>query len=159
MRDRSAIIGISVLAVLVLLVGLLRNLRFVHTGPSKTGTIMANLRLIDGAKQVWAFDHHQTGAVAVTKEDIAPYLTHPPYVKGWPKPVAGERYTIGLLTESPEAELTRDLGQLPKGTRFLLTETNGGMILPNPQGGANGGQPVHLETNRTPAAAASRRSP
>ena len=30
---------------------------------------------------------------------------------------------------------------------------------PNPQGGANGRQPVGSETNRTPAAAASRRSP
>jgi hypothetical protein len=159
MRDRSAIIGISILAVLVLLVGLLRNLGFVHTGPSKTGTIMANLRLIEGAKQVWALDHHQTGPVAVTKEDLAPYLTHPPYVNGFPKPVAGEQYTIGLLTESPEAELTHELGQMPKGTRFLLAETNEGIILPNPQGGANGGQPAHLETNRTPAAAAPRRSP
>jgi len=30
---------------------------------------------------------------------------------------------------------------------------------PNPQGGANGGQPIRSETNRTSSAAASRRSP
>lgn len=40
----------------------------------------------------------------------------------------------------------RDLGQLPDGTT-------------NTQGGANGSQPVSGETNRTSAAAASRRSP
>jgi hypothetical protein len=33
------------------------------------------------------------------------------------------------------------------------------LLPPNPQGGANGGQPVHSETNGTSAAAASRRSP
>jgi hypothetical protein len=159
MRDRTAIVGISILVGIVLLVGLVPNLPFASSGPSKTGTILQNLRLIDGAKQVWAFDHHQTGAVALTKEDLAPYLTHRPHLNGWVKPVAGERYTIGLLTEPPEAELTRGLGQLPAGTRFFLNETNDGMILPNPQGGTNGRQPFGSATNRASAAAAPRRSP
>ena len=157
MRDRSAIVGISILVGLVLLVWLVGKLNFVRSGPSKTGTIIHNLRLIDGAKQEWALEHHQTGAVAISKDDLVPYLKRPPHLDGWVKPVAGERYTIKLLTESPEAQLTRDLGHLPEGTRFLLTESNDAIVLP--QGGADGRQPLSSDTNRTSAAAASRRSP
>ena len=90
MRDRSAIAGVSILVGLVLLVLLVGKLNFVRSGPSKTGTIIHNLRLIDGAKQQWALEHHQTGAVAISKEDLVPYLKRPPYLDGWVKPVAGE---------------------------------------------------------------------
>jgi len=63
----------------------------------------------------------------------------------------GERYTIKLLTESPEAELTRGLGPLPRGTRFLLNETNDTVIPPNPQARADERQSVAPETNREAA--------
>src|ERR1035441_10197186 len=80
MRDRSAIVGISILVGLVLLVWLVGKLNFVRSGPSKTGTIIHNLRLIDGAKQEWALEHHQTGAVAISEEDLVPYLKRPPHL-------------------------------------------------------------------------------
>src|SRR5678809_471411 len=70
---------------------------------SKTLEIINNLRQLDSATQQWGYEHGRTGAVLVTKEDLAPYLKH---TDGWIKSVAGERYTLKPLTESPEAELT-----------------------------------------------------
>jgi hypothetical protein len=157
MRDRRAIAGISILVGVVLLVWLPRKLSFVRSGPSKAATIIHNLRLIDGAKQEWALEHHQTGAVAVTKEDLAPYLKRPPHLNGWVKPVASERYTIKLLTEPPEAELTRELGHLPKGTRFVLHEPDDPVVLPNPEHSADGSQPFRSLTDSTSSAAGSHR--
>jgi hypothetical protein len=48
--------------------------------------------------------------------------------------------------------LLADLGQKPGSGASICSE-------PNPQGGANGRQPLSSDTNRAPAAAASRRSP
>jgi hypothetical protein len=52
----------------------------------------------------------------------------------------------------------------PGHTMYLNKERSGPLAgedqrAPNPQGGANGGQPFLSETNQTPTAAASRRSP
>jgi hypothetical protein len=44
-------------------------------------------------------DHHQAGAVEVTREEIAGYVRHPEYAD-WIQSVAGERYVPNLLTES-----------------------------------------------------------
>jgi len=121
---------------------------------SPTLAMISNLRQLDGAVQQWALDHGQTGAVVATQEDVAPYLRHPL------KSVVGERYIIRALSESPEARLTRKVEGWPLGSLIRL-DTNDGfhVILPNEQGRANGRQPFRSETNRTSAAAASRRSP
>ena len=131
MRDRSAIAGLCMVMGSVLLVWVAGKRNFVSSGPSKTSTILYNLRLIDGAKQQWALEHHPAGAVVPTREDLAPYLKRPPHLNGWVNPVADERYTIKRLTESPEAELIAQLGQLARGTRFVLSESNDTVILPN----------------------------
>ncbi len=70
----------------------------------------SNLRRVDGAMQQWAFDHGRTGAVVVTKQDLAPYL------RDTVKPVAGERYSVKTLLDSPEAQLTRRIDGHPTGT-------------------------------------------
>jgi hypothetical protein len=100
---------------------------FVRSGPGKTVGIEWRLRLIDTAKQEWAADHHQTNDVAMSAEDIAPYLTRF-FPQGAIRPVAGERYTINSLWKAPEAELTREMEGRPKGT---VIRVDGG-ILPNP---------------------------
>jgi hypothetical protein len=155
MRDRSTIVVISILMGVVVLVWLAGKVKFVGGGPSKTSTIINNLRQLDGAVQAWAYEHHQPDTAFARKQDVAPYLHN-----GWVVSVAGEHYTIGSVTQSPQAELTRELGGRPKGSIFRLG-TNGlsEIVLPNEQGGANGRQPVGSETNRTSSAAASRRSP
>jgi len=93
---------------------------FVRSGTSKTNAIINNLRQLDGAKQQWALDHGRTGAVQVTTQDIAPYLSHSHASDGLVKAVAGERYSLKTLIESPEAILTREVDGRPKGTVFRL---------------------------------------
>ena len=91
---------------------------------SKIHAIVSNLQQLEGAVQMWGIDHHQTGAVAVTWEDVAPYLRADPHVQGGMKSEAGEVYVLKTLTQPPEAVLTRKLGDRPKGTVVRL-ETNG----------------------------------
>jgi hypothetical protein len=97
---------------------------FVSHGPSKANVIINNLRQLDGAVQRWGLDHQKTGAVVVTWGDIAPYIKAM-------KPVDGEVYVLKDLDHSPEAVLTRKLGERPKGT-VLRLGTNGDLqvILP-----------------------------
>jgi hypothetical protein len=105
----------------------------VRSDPSKTSIIIFNLRQLDGAKQQWALDHGRTGPVVVSEQDIAVYLKG-----GGNRPVAGERYILNLLTQSPEAELTHEALGHPQGTRFRLSATNDyEIVLPNKPHSAN----------------------
>src|ERR1035437_2586410 len=67
---------------------------FVTRGSNKTHAIESNLRQLDGAVAYWGIEHHQTGAVAVTWKDVAPYLKADPEVNGGMKSVAGEVYVL-----------------------------------------------------------------
>ena len=128
MSERKHLLWIVTVGGSLILVVFLVSLcapNFVRSGPSKTGWIVNNLRQLDGAKQQWGLDHGKTGAVMVTEEDVAPYLRSF-------KPAAGERYILKALSESPEAQLTREVGGNPKGS-VLRLDTNGAaeVILPN----------------------------
>jgi hypothetical protein len=108
---------------------------FIRSGTTKTNGIINNLRQLDGAKQQWALDHGRTGAVLVTIEDIAPYV-HPSLLKaGSVKAIAGERYSLKTLAESPEAQLTHQLDGRPTGTVLRLT-TNSFEIILGPTNGS-----------------------
>jgi len=124
----------SVLGLWVL--GMLCVPNFVRSGTSKTNAIINNLRQIDGAKQLWAIEHGRTGAVLVTTQDIAPYFRHDQAKEGFLKAVAGERYVIGTLVESPEAQLTREVDGRPKGT-LLRLGTNGDELIICPTKGSS----------------------
>jgi hypothetical protein len=99
---------------------------YVGSPRSKTVAIINNLRRLDGAMQMWAFEHGKTGAVVVTAQDVAPYL------RDSVKPIAGERYVLKTLSQPPEAQLTYRLEGRPKGSVLRLS-TNGtfNVILPN----------------------------
>jgi hypothetical protein len=132
MSERNRLAWIVGLGTLVICVGLVLSVgitNYVGSPRSKTLAIVNNLRQLDGAMQQWASDHRQAGTVVVTKEQLAPYLSP---IGGWVKPVAGERYILKTVSESPEARLTGQLEGRPKGT-VLLLDTNGGFraILPN----------------------------
>ena len=130
-------------------------------GPAKTMSIVNNLRQIELMKQQWALDHGVTGSVRIAEHDLAPYA-YGYSSNGIARPVIGERYIIHRSGVGPEAQLTQAYGKLPAGTVIRLRpDTNRlfQIFLPNEQGGANGRQPFSSETNRTSAAAASRRSP
>ena len=130
-------------------------------GPAKTMSIVNNLRQIELMKQQWALDHGVTGSVRITEQDLAPYA-YGYSSNGIARPVIGERYIIHRSGVGPEAQLTQAYGKLPAGTVIRLRpDTNRlfRIFLPNEQSRANGRQPFSSETNRTSAAAASRRSP
>ena len=130
-------------------------------GPSKTMRIVNNLKQIELMKAMWAADHGVTGSVRITEHDLAPYA-YGYSSNGLARLVAGEHYIIHRLGVGPEAQLTRPYGKLPAGTVIRLRPESNRLfrvVLPNEQGGANGRQPLRSETNRTSAAAASRRSP
>ena len=115
-----------VIAAVAYLVWLVCVPNIARSRTSKVNGIINNLRQLDGAKQQWALDHGQTGAVLVTEQDIAPCVRHPP---GRVRPVAGERYILNRLDQSPAAELTHPVLKRPKGTRIRLNETNGYEII------------------------------
>lgn len=128
---RSAVfLGVALLALAGLL-ALVCIPNFVGGGPSKTSRITNNLRQLAGAKEQWALEHSKTGAVAVTREDIAFYFGRGG-IDAYIVPVANERYTLGNLNQSPEALLTRPLEGRPKGTIIRLgTNSAVEIILPN----------------------------
>jgi len=130
-------------------------------GPSEAMRIVSRLRQIELMKQLWASDHGATGSVRITEKDLIPYA--PGYSSnGLVRPVAGERYIVHRLGVGPEAQLTQPYGKWPAGTVIRLRPESNRLFrifLPNEQSRANGRQPIQPETNRAPAAAASRRSP
>jgi biopolymer transport protein ExbD len=72
--------------------------------------IINRLRQIDGAKQQWALEKRQPQSARPTANDIADYLR-----AGFPAPIAGERYEINNLGESPVAVLTKPIGNRQAG--------------------------------------------
>jgi len=120
-HPRAGLISGVVVTSLVLLALIVLRPNFANSYPrtSKLEGIISNLRILDAAKHQWALNHHRTGTVEVTREDVAEYLQGPPF-EGWIHPVAGEQYVLKTLIESPEATLTRTLEGRPEGTRIRL---------------------------------------
>jgi hypothetical protein len=163
MKKPSHLSLILVLCAVLLLFGLVWAAcrpNFVHSGPGTMSGIINNLRQIQGAKEQWAFENHETNDVVVTREMLDGIFGRGGY-DAFVRPVAHERYTINTLWKPAEAELTKKVGgHYPRGTVVRLgTNAHEEIILPNQQGGANGRQPFSSETNQTSAPAASRRSP
>jgi len=123
---------------------------FVHSGPSTMNGIVHNLRQIQGAKEQWAFENHETNDIVVTRT-MLDGMFGPRGYDAFVRPVARERYTINTLWKPAEAALTREVdGRYPRGTLVRLgTNAHEEIILPNQQGGANSSK-----TNRTSGAAA-----
>ena len=114
-------------------------------GHARIGTIVNILRQLDGAVSQWAIEHHQTGAVMMTKDDIAPYVRYLLDRDGWVKSVAGEVYILKPLPASPQAVLTREVDGRPKGT-VLCFRMNGDLeiqIIPPNYDAAPNAAPPH----------------
>ena len=123
--------------------------------------VLANLRRIDAAKEMWAADHAATNGAIVTERDLVDYLRPRPNSTALMRPVSSELYRLNALGVPPEAQLQEALGaRFPKGPLFRFSRSAGYEVrLPNPQGGANGWQPFSSSANRALPAAAPRRSP
>ena len=134
--------------------------RLAGSNGAKVPQVVGNLRQIDLAKQAWALDHAATNGATVTEQDLLSYLRVPGRT-GLVGAVDSEIYRLNAIGTPPEAQLRKALGsKFPKGTLVRWT-TNAGceILLPNPQGGANGWRPSYSMTNRMPETAAPRRSP
>jgi hypothetical protein len=127
---------------------------------AKVPQVVGNLRQIDLAKRIWAEEHAATNGAAVTEQDLTDYLKVPGRT-GLVATVDSETYRLNAIGTPPEAQLQRDFSaRFPKGTCIRWTSNAGcEILLPNPQGGANGWQPLYSVTVRTSEGAAPRRSP
>jgi hypothetical protein len=114
-------LGVSTLLVLFYLgwatLDLLRRDLLTHDPRMQVGAIAVNLRILEGAKEQWAWETHQTNGTPVTAADLAPYVKEGQL----PKPVAGEVYTITPVRELNTAKLTRKLGNFEAGQVLTVT--------------------------------------
>jgi hypothetical protein len=138
MNNRKRLTRICAIGGILLLLAFVVSVaipNFAGSHRSKAHAIVSNLRQLDGAMQQWGLDHGQTGTVVVTEENLVPYLRHPP------KPVAGERYVLKTLAESPEAHLTHKVELWPAGSVLRLS-TNGDfeVVSPNKTNAAKHGR-------------------
>jgi len=96
---------------------------------SKSNAIINNLRMLDAAKQQWALEQNKPAEAAPTMEDLKPYLA-----KNGAKAVAGEKYILGKVSESPVADLAGSLdkklafGGQPRQLRLDTDGTGGGNV-------------------------------
>lgn len=100
--------------------------------------IVGNLRQIQGAKEQWAFENHETNDVVVTRA-MLDGMFGPRGYDAFVRPVARERYTFNTLWKPAEAVLTREVDRYypPCTVVRLGTNTHEEIILPNPQSGGN----------------------
>jgi hypothetical protein len=123
----------------------------------KLPRVVMNLMQIDLAKQMWASEHAAANGAVVTEQQLIDRLRLPGRT-GLVAVVDSEIYRVNAIGTPPEALLERPFGpRFPKGT-LLRWSTNAGceILLPNPQGGANGWQPLYSGTSRMSPAAAPR---
>jgi len=155
---RSGVLWLSAIGLMFGLIWAICMPNFVHSGPSTMSRIINNLRQIQGAKEQWALEHHETNDVVMTREMLDGLLGRGGY-DVVVRPVARERYKINTLWKPAEAELTKEVDRrYPRGTLVRLgTNTHEEIILPNKDGAANRSQPVRSETNQPSAAAGSGR--
>jgi inner membrane protein len=114
------------LAGLLLMSGLIYQAHVSRANAALAAGIAENLRQIESAKRAWASAHQVSGQAKLSEKDVTPYL--PAQSQSGFRPLAGERYFIGKLTDSPEALLTSDLGNYPRGTLIRL-RTNGEAVI------------------------------
>ena len=108
--------------------------------------IVANLQRIDAAKQMWASGHAATNGAVVSNQDLLPYLSGGLGSTQWIASVDSEVYRVNPIGSPPETRLERTYGGggFPKGTRLRWNQNVGcEKLLPNPQSGANGWQPLY----------------
>ena len=71
---------------------------------SQTNACINNLRQIDGAKQQWALENHQTSAAAPGSAVLRPYLGRGT-AGSWPSCPANGSYSIGSVSTAPTCNI------------------------------------------------------
>ncbi len=158
---RGRVIGLALALGLVFLPGIfLQSLTW--SRKAKLAEITSNLEEINFAKAMWAADHSATTGVLASEQDLAKYLApgRPTNFTGLVVSADSETYRANPIGIPPEAQLEKRMGRFPKGMVIRWSSDRGCEVLwPNPQGRANGWQPVYASTNPSSVPAAPRRSP
>jgi hypothetical protein len=122
-RDPTARYSLFVIAGYVaVVVFIFAGWHWLRNGDSGSGhalsPIFNNLRILEGAKEQWALEHHATNGALPAAAELTPYL------KGgeFPAPAAGEIYTINPVGQLITAKLPMKISEFEAGT--LLTVTN-----------------------------------
>jgi len=104
--DRGSTVRVGGLLVLLLLLGGYWLFpRIPRNSARQLNTIANNMRILEGAKEQWALEHHATNGALPTAADLAPYLKGGEFIK----PAVGERFTINPVGERITATLTREV--------------------------------------------------
>jgi Mg-chelatase subunit ChlD len=117
-------------AALVAILGLLAGLflpassRFKARSISQSSMVINNLRNIDAAKAQWALENKKGPQDSPTLQEILPYLGRGTGGE-LPKGAVGETYIVGMVGESPRAELDANQARNLLGTRWALFQPNG----------------------------------
>ncbi|MGA2854238.1 MAG: von Willebrand factor type A domain-containing protein, partial [Verrucomicrobiota bacterium] len=98
---------------------------------SQANATINNLRQLDGAKNEWALENNKSATDVPTPDDLKPYL------KEFPKPVMGETYVLGKVSEPVTADVDA------KKAKQI-----GALAIRLPSGGA-AGQVVQLSSEGT----------
>ncbi|MDB6023567.1 MAG: hypothetical protein JWQ04_3424, partial [Pedosphaera sp.] len=93
----------AVLALMAVLAGLLMPSLAKSKSKAVSVSIRSNLRQIELAKRMWASDNNKSATDVPTLKDMEPYMGRGSQVL--PPSIAGEKYVIGRVGESPSVEL------------------------------------------------------
>ena len=106
MKHKIAILIFSIAVVLLVLAIAIPN--YVGSGVNPANICINNLRLIDAAKQQWAFDNNKTNG-PVTWNDIQPYLNRVSSERtvGVPHCPKNGTYTLGNIEELPKCSIAK----------------------------------------------------
>ncbi len=99
---------LAVLAVIALIVAITVPNFVKARSTSQANAVINNVRQLDAAKNEWALVNKKSPADVPTPDDLKPYL------KGYPKPVMGETYVLGRVSDP----VTTDVDAKQAGKQF-----------------------------------------
>jgi hypothetical protein len=118
LKVMAAYVAVAVLCIAAVLVARSHLVAPHRERNAALNAIASNLRILEGAKEIYALEYKLATSSPVVEADLLAYLHGNVAIQ----PVAGEIYTINPVGELIAAKLTRKLYQYDAGQ--LLTVTN-----------------------------------